>query len=212
MGSRRDAFRRSLLEAVIVLYLVLLILDGWPKVLLPAAFEPLHALSGRILGVIGVEAGQAVFADVDSAEFKPRAYCVLIVGHTGDDRVRVVHRELDDCLAPKPRLLTDYIKLSHQLIVMRGSNGLARSDEAEAMRQGHQYLRTLGDYYCHSRLVENEDLTKVSIIHFITTMSDVTGETRTEFRMSYHWSCTENQLVSEPWPDERALVAALAEA
>ena len=132
----------------------------------PAFLDRPHRAVTELLDGWGIRPGIPVFIGNVAPDQKEKALCVFIVGHTPSGSRRVLHRRMDDCEGPGFRAIQDRFNQAIQNIAVTA---------AFVPGAREPVLRSLSDYYCHSRRVPNDDVAAVSVAWLRVTKSYETG-------------------------------------
>jgi hypothetical protein len=177
-------------------YMALLILGAWPEPLRPGFVERPHRLANAVLNSLTIYPGQDVFKGAETFDFKLKAWCIAVVGHTDTGDLRVLYERGDDCVRPSFRWHADLYNVTLQQL-------LIFSDKVQSSSH-HQstsiLLTNIADYYCHSTLINHGDVAQVSILSVQVFKSYTTGEIARRTTLDYHWNCNTNAPGPQPWP------------
>lgn len=175
-------------------YMGLMAFSSLVKPLRPAVLDgPVRGVT-QFLDDFGVKSGIEVFKGAH-LDYRERALCITVVGHTRLGTHRVLYDRPDDCDAPSFRWRADRFNQAIQNIVIKAS----------FQRDPTQILSFLSDYYCHSGQVSNDDVEAVSILWRHIRQNEI-GSIREKVNVLLHWNCAGAKPLPGPWPDARRLL------
>lgn len=191
----QERLRAYVLLPGLVGYVALLMLGAWPEPLRPGFLETPQRLVNAVLNSLTIYPGQDVFKGAETFDFKLKAWCIAVVGHTSTGDLRVLYERGDDCVQPSFRWHADVYNVTLQQLLMLSSQTQSSSHQSTPI-----LLTNLADYYCHSRLINNDDVAQVSILSMQIFKSYTTREMARRTTLDYHWDCITNAPGAQPWP------------
>jgi hypothetical protein len=150
---------RALLRTAILVYATLLALGAWPFPDTPF-IGAVGAHARAVLAKASIEPGESVFAGVIN-DLGLVSDCIEIDGREGFGLWRPLYR--GDC---PPELPHDALHQLHRYHVRHGSFAPLLHPGTQLPRQPGEMLRrfvALGDYYCHSELIEGPRRSQVRL-------------------------------------------------
>lgn len=179
----------SLLRLAILVYASVLISSAWPFPTTPL-LGPLGSTTRAMLAEISIEPGERVFPG-SANEMGAIADCITVEGSEGFGNWRELYRS--DC---PPTTHHDALHQLHRYSVRHGSldSLLIRHRELpEAPDEIFRRFTALGDFYCHSDLVEGPARSRVRLGLVQTARHLRTGEI-VKRELDCIWRCAEESL------------------
>jgi hypothetical protein len=204
--AARGGRERPIASALLVAYVALLVLGGWPAAARPTLFDRPHYWAQLVLWVAGIRPGIEVFSEPSASEYKFRAHCIHIEGRTSGTSPITLHPPGGRChtdgfrarVPPMDVALYRVVRRSWEL--RRGALGVR--DPATSDRD----LERIGRAFCERPELVSEPDARVMLVWYAYVESYVTGAQLRGGFVYYGWSCAAGSVIAKHWrPDAEPL-------
>ena len=197
---------RPLSLALLIGYVGLLVLGGWPAEVRPSLFNRPHYWAQLVLWVAGIRPGIEVFGEPSADDYKFRAHCIQIEGRASGTSPVVLYPPSGHChtggfRAHVPAMdIALYRLLRQSWDLRRATFGVLDQPTSDRV------LERIGRTFCDRPELVNQPDARVMLVWYAYVESYTTGAQLHGGFVYYGWSCADHSFVAKRWrPDDESL-------